>query len=82
MGGISYEQSFNALYESNWKYCNVTKKFDTDSIDVKEILNYDAILIGVYTISAGDVPIHVEDFFDELYDLDFKEGGDLKQFNI
>lgn len=42
---------------NQYDYQVVTKKFDTDSIDVKELLDYDAIFIGFYTWSAGDVPL-------------------------
>jgi len=53
-----------------YPYQVVTKKFDSDSIDVKELLRYDAIFIGVYTWAAGDLPLAVEDFYDDLYNID------------
>lgn len=48
----------------------VKKDFNDESIDVRKLLNYDIIFIGVYTWSLGDVPLEVEDFYDNLYDLD------------
>ncbi|HLR09316.1 MAG TPA: flavodoxin domain-containing protein [Bacillota bacterium] len=48
----------------------VVKEFDNDPIDVQELSKYDAIFIGVYTWAAGDVPLDVEDFYDDLYNLD------------
>ncbi|WP_449354014.1 flavodoxin domain-containing protein [Virgibacillus natechei] len=50
----------------------VTKSFEDDEIETKEILDYDAILIGVYTWIDGDLPFEAEDFYDELYDMDLK----------
>lgn len=47
-----------------------TKLFVTDDIDVQELLQYDAIFIGVYTWADGELPIESEDFFDELHTLD------------
>lgn len=48
----------------------VTKTFDFDPIDVDELLNYDAILIGTHTWDDGGLPYEVEDFYEELADVD------------
>lgn len=46
------------------------KSFDFDAIDVEEILAYDAVLIGTHTWDDGDLPYEVEDFYDDLGDVD------------
>src|SRR5699024_4912852 len=47
-----------------------TKIFATEDVDAKELLDYDAILIGVYTWADGELPLEAEDFFDDIYTLD------------
>lgn len=46
------------------------KSFDFDRIDVDEILDYDAVLVGTHTWDDGDLPYEVEDFYDDLGDVD------------
>ena len=48
----------------------VTKSFAEDPLQTNELLDYGAILIGIYTWVDGDMPFEVEDFFDELEELD------------
>lgn len=48
----------------------VTKSFAEDALQTEELLDYDAILIGVYTWVDGDVPFEMEEFYDELEELD------------
>ena len=48
----------------------VTKTFDFDPIDVEELLDYDAILVGTHTWDDGELPYEVEDFYEELDDVD------------
>ncbi|MEC5422944.1 flavodoxin domain-containing protein [Virgibacillus sp. C22-A2] len=48
----------------------VTKTFEYDPIDVEELLDYDAILVGTHTWDDGDLPYEVEDFYEELDDVD------------
>lgn len=48
----------------------VTKTFDFDSIDVEELFIYDAILVGTHTWDDGELPYEVEDFYEELDDVD------------
>ncbi|MBY7143825.1 flavodoxin domain-containing protein [Virgibacillus sp. NKC19-3] len=48
----------------------VTKLFEDNEIEPNEILDYDAIFIGVYTWVDGDLPLEAEDFYDKLYDMD------------
>lgn len=50
----------------------VTKSFAEDELESEDLLDYDAILIGIYVWVDGDVPFEVEDFYDELEDLDLK----------
>ena len=50
----------------------VTKSFAEDELQTEELLDYDAILVGIYTWVDGDMPFEMEDFFDELEDLDLK----------
>lgn len=49
-----------------------TKSFEDDVVETKELLDYDAILIGLYTWIDGDLPFEAEDFYEELYDMDLK----------
>lgn len=48
----------------------VTKTFDFNPIDVEELLTYDAILVGTHTWDDGELPYEVEDFYEELDDVD------------
>lgn len=50
----------------------VYKTFDFDDIDVAEIGDYDALLIGCYTWDDGELPYEVEDFYEELEDAELK----------
>lgn len=53
-----------------YDYKLTTKSFGEDEVETEELMDYDAILIGIYTWVDGDVPFEVEEFFDELMDLD------------
>ncbi|PAV30968.1 flavodoxin [Virgibacillus profundi] len=57
-------------YLEDKNYEVVTKTFDFDPIDVGELLDYDAILVGTHTWDDGDLPYEVEDFYEELEDVD------------
>lgn len=46
------------------------KSFDYDPIHINEIEKYDAILIGTYTWDDGELPYEVEDFYEELEEVD------------
>lgn len=48
----------------------VTKTFDFDPIEVEELLDYDAVLIGSHTWDDGGLPYEVEDFYEELEAVD------------
>lgn len=48
----------------------VIKSFDFDPIYVDEIAEYDAVLIGTHTWDDGSLPYEVEDFYDDLEDVD------------
>ncbi|AIF44219.1 flavodoxin [Virgibacillus sp. SK37] len=48
----------------------VSKTFDYDPINVEDLLLYDGILIGTYTWDDGELPYEVEDFYEELEDVD------------
>ncbi|MCD8500448.1 MAG: flavodoxin [Bacillaceae bacterium] len=43
---------------------------EIEEIDVKDVLDYDAILIGAYTWGDGDLPYEAEDFYEELLTVD------------
>lgn len=59
-----------AYMENKHHYQVVTKTFDFDPIDVEELLAYDAILIGTHTWDDGELPYEVEDFYEELDDVE------------
>lgn len=48
----------------------VIKTFDFDPIYVDELSEYDAVLIGTHTWDDGSLPYEVEDFYDDLADVD------------
>lgn len=49
--------------------------FGEDEVEAEQLMGYDAILIGIYSWVDGDVPFEVEEFFDDLMDLDL--GGKI-----
>src|SRR5699024_344502 len=51
----------------------VIKTFDFDPIYVDEITEYDAVLIGTHTWDDGSLPYEVEDFYDEIEDVDISD---------
>ncbi|MUK89007.1 flavodoxin [Ornithinibacillus sp. L9] len=57
-------------YLQERKHEVVMKHFEYDRIDVEELLGYDVILVGTYTWDDGEIPYEVEDFYDELDDID------------
>src|SRR5690625_1131148 len=57
-------------YLENKQHQVVTKTFDFDPIDVEELLDYDAVLVGTHTWDDGDLPYEVEDFYEELDEVD------------
>lgn len=61
-----------AYLKNTHHYQVVTKTFDFDPIDVEELLAYDAVLIGTHTWDDGELPYEVEDFYEELDDVDVK----------
>lgn len=48
----------------------VTKTFELDPIDVEELLDYDGVLVGTYSWDDGELPYEVEDFHEELDDVE------------
>ncbi|SHG47177.1 flavodoxin [Ornithinibacillus halophilus] len=46
------------------------KNFEFDPFDIKELMDYDAALVGTYTWDDGEIPYEVEDFYDELDEVD------------
>lgn len=48
----------------------VIKTFDFDPVYVDEITEYDAVLVGTHTWDDGCLPYEVEDFYDDLEDVD------------
>ena len=49
------------------------KAFDVDYIEVEEICEYDAVLVGTYTWDDGSLPYEVEDFYDDLEEANIKD---------
>src|SRR5699024_8649813 len=47
-----------------------TRTFHFDPIDVEGLADYDAMLIGTHTWYDGDLSYEVEDFYEELDDVD------------
>ncbi|MFG6150129.1 flavodoxin [Halobacillus sp. B23F22_1] len=45
-------------------------QIDVDDIEAEELLKYDAILFGTYTWGDGDVPYELEDFVEDLKEVD------------
>ncbi|VVM34868.1 Flavodoxin [Terribacillus sp. AE2B 122] len=53
------------------KGVEVTKlQIDIDQLDVFTMTDYDGILMGTYTWGDGDIPYEIEDFYDELDDIE------------
>ncbi|MFC3041546.1 flavodoxin [Virgibacillus xinjiangensis] len=52
------------------QYDIVVKSFEFDPIDEKEVLAYDAVLIGTYTWDDGELPYEVEDFYEDIEEVD------------
>ncbi|MGP4081369.1 flavodoxin [Pseudalkalibacillus sp. R45] len=47
----------------------VKKQIDIDDISVDELRTYDGLLVGSYTWGDGDLPDEMEDFYDDLEDV-------------
>ena len=45
-------------------------QIDFDDIEAADLTRYDAILLGTYTWGDGDLPFEIEDFYDNLEDVD------------
>jgi len=52
------------------KYHVVSKIIDVDKISIGELLDYDAVLIGTYTWTDGELPFEMEKIYDELETID------------
>lgn len=57
-------------YLENKQHQVIIKTFDFDPIDVEELLDYDAVLVGTHTWDDGNLPYEVEDFYEELDEID------------
>src|SRR5690625_114157 len=44
----------------------VVKSFDFDVIEMDELADYDAVLVGTYTWDDGELPYEAEDFYIDL----------------
>ncbi|WP_085991326.1 flavodoxin [Oceanobacillus senegalensis] len=53
-------------YLKDHNYHVDVKVFDEDKINTKDVIDYDVILMGVYTWSDGEIPYEVEDFYEGL----------------
>src|SRR5699024_9939618 len=71
MTGRTERMAKRMLEYMNDKSCEVdTKIFATENVAAEEMLDYDAVFIGVYTWADGELPLEAEDFFDDIYTLD------------
>lgn len=64
-----------AEYLANYlesKKAEVTLQEMVDA-DAFEILNYDALIVDTYTYHEGEVPDEVQDFYDDLKDIDLEK---------
>jgi len=43
---------------------------EMDELDASELQNYDAVLLGSYTWGDGDLPYEVEEFYEDMEDMD------------
>lgn len=59
-----------ADYLTDKKYSVEMRSFDYDPIDIDEVANYEAILVGTYTWDDGALPYEVEDFYEDLEEVD------------
>lgn len=41
-----------------------------EHLDIQKLVEYDGILLGVYTWGNGDLPYEVEDFYDKIENVD------------
>src|SRR5699024_12500689 len=57
-------------YLKNQKHEVVTKTFDFDWIEPEELLRYDAVLVGTHTWDDGEMPYEVEDFYEDVEEVD------------
>lgn len=51
----------------------IIKTFDFDPIYVDDLAEYDAVVVGTHTWDDGSLPYEVEDFYDELEDVDITD---------
>ncbi|MEM5003030.1 flavodoxin domain-containing protein, partial [Priestia megaterium] len=43
---------------------------EIEHLDIQKLVEYDGILLGIYTWGNGDLPYEVEDFYDEIENVD------------
>ncbi|RSL30156.1 flavodoxin [Salibacterium salarium] len=61
------------LIEDQFDETNITltrKDIDMDDLEAEALEDYEGILIGTYTWGEGDLPFELEDFYDDLDDVD------------
>ena len=54
----------------NGEFDITTKDIGYENIEVGELMDFDGILVGTYTYDDGNLPYEIEDFHDELDDVD------------
>ena len=54
----------------NGEFDITTKDIGYENIEVAELMDFDGILVGTYTYDDGNLPYEIEDFHDELDDVD------------
>lgn len=65
-------EEMSEIIEAKIKSLDVTVstfQIDFDNISAKDLSSYDAILLGTYTWGDGDLPYEIEDFYDDLEDV-------------
>lgn len=48
------------------------KSFDFDPVDIEDISDYDAVIVGTHTWDDGALPYEIEDFYDDLEDVNIE----------
>ncbi len=57
----------------NGEFDITTKDIGYENIEVSELMDFDGILVGTYTYDDGNLPYEIEDFHDELDDVDLTD---------
>ncbi|WP_166240333.1 flavodoxin [Paenibacillus turpanensis] len=64
------EDIANLLKSKVEPYHDAIEMLEIEHMDAKDLADYDGLLIGSYTWGDGELPYEVEDFFEELANVD------------